>query len=126
MYFLFESHFFKGTEVLRYKGAKVFLLSQKNSHEFTNLLQKIHELMAKKRHFLYFIYFLSLSVFASNLLKNRIYNSLPLKPGSLEQDNSAIFRKLGFRYYLVLRRKSNAHYIYILNAHWHQNNFLKW
>ncbi|KOP39067.1 hypothetical protein DBB36_14935 [Flavobacterium sp. WLB] len=49
MYFLFESHFFKGTEVLRYKGAKVFLLSQKNSHEFTNLLQKIHELMAKKK-----------------------------------------------------------------------------
>lgn len=49
VYFLLEVHFIDGAEILGYKDAKVFDYAKKISHEFTNLLQKIHELMAKKK-----------------------------------------------------------------------------
>jgi hypothetical protein len=49
VYFLLEVHFIEGAEILGYKDAKVFDYAKKISHEFTNLLQKIHELMAKKK-----------------------------------------------------------------------------
>ena len=62
---------------------------------------------------------------ATSLFKNQIYNSLQPAPEILVQDSLAIFRMPDFRYYLVLKRKSNAHCVCILNVRWHQNNFLK-